>query len=75
MLGEPHPTTFIDQGVQGFELRLTAGRTVDPLRAHHLAEHLLRPPLTTPHVSRGGTREGRGRLLPAEAETPLTGLP
>ncbi len=55
---------YTDQGEHTFTLRLLPGRGLRPHDAHHLADGLTRPPVATPHVSRGGTGGPRASLLP-----------
>jgi alpha-mannosidase len=54
---------YLDQGEQGFTLRIACGADVGRADAARLADALLRPPLATPHVGRGGTAPHRGQWL------------
>ena len=56
-----HP--YIDQGVQRFTVRLLAGSRLGAQTGYRLADGLTRAPVTTPHVSRGGTWAQSGSLL------------
>jgi len=58
---------YTDQGEHTFTLRLLAGPAVGPRDAQLLADGLLRPPVVTPHVSRGGAGPHRASLLPLES--------
>ena len=60
---------YVDRGEQRFTLRLHAGREMSRRDAHLLAETLLRPPIATPHVSRGGDAPWRGQWLDARVST------
>jgi alpha-mannosidase len=62
---------YIDQGEQGFTLRLMAGRDLSRCDAARAAEALLRPPVATPHVSRGGQAAWRGQWLDARVTTSM----
>jgi len=58
---------YTDQGEHTFTLRMLAGPDVGARAAHRLADDLLRPPVVTPHVSRGGAGPHRASLLPLES--------
>ncbi len=58
---------YTDQGEHAFTLRLLAGPRVGPRDAHLLADDLLRPPVVTPHVSRGGNGPHHASLIPLES--------
>jgi alpha-mannosidase len=66
---------FADQGRQSFTIRLLAGSRIGAPDAYRLAEELLRPPVVTPHVARGGDQPWRGELFAIGARsTALTWL-
>ena len=46
---------FVDQGEQSFNIKILAGPAIGASAAHSLADDLLRRPVATPHVARGGT--------------------
>ena len=54
---------YLDQGEQGFSIRIAAGSTVTRKDAMRLANELLCPPVATPHVSRGGKAAHRGQWM------------
>jgi alpha-mannosidase len=65
----------MDQGEQQFTLRLQAAPDLNRAAAARLAGQLLRPPVTTPHVARHGTRPWRGQFLDIAATgADITGL-
>ena len=69
----PHRT--MDQGEQRFSLLLQAAPDLSRGDAWRLADALLRPPVVTPHVSRGGERPWRGQWLrPWAATSAITAL-
>jgi alpha-mannosidase len=59
----------MDQGEQRFTIRVQAAPDLSRRDAWRLADALLRPPVITPHVSRGGDRPWQGQWLRAQAET------
>ena len=59
----------MDQGEQRFTILVQAARDLTRRDAWRLADALLRPPVVTPHVSRGGDRPWRGQWLHARAAT------
>jgi alpha-mannosidase len=59
----------MDQGEQRFTIRVQAGPDLSRRDAWRLADALLRPPVVTPHVSRGGERPWHGRWLRAQTAT------
>jgi len=59
----------MDQGEQRFRLALQAAPDLSRRDAWRLADALLRPPIVTPHVSRGGTAPWRGQWLRPQAAT------
>src|SRR5262249_58150687 len=63
----PHRT--MDQGEQRFSVVLQAAPALSRLAAWRLADALLRPPVVTPHVSRGGGQPWRGQWLRPRAAT------
>jgi len=65
----------MDQGEQRFSLLLQAAPDLSRGDAWRLADALLRPPVVTPHVSRGGERPWRGQWLrPWAATSAITAL-
>ena len=54
---------YLDQGEQGFTIRIAAGSTVTRKDAMRLANELLCPHVATPHVSRGGKAAHRGQWM------------
>jgi alpha-mannosidase len=60
---------WMDQGEQRFTIHIHAGSDLSRRDAHRLADALLRPPLVTPHVSRGGDRPWCGQFLCARSAT------
>ena len=63
--------TYTDQGTQEFTLRLRAGTAITATDAYRLADDLLRAPVVTPHVSRGGSAAHSATLLPVTAHSSL----
>ena len=59
----------MDQGEQRFRISLQAAPDLSRLDAWRLADALLRPPVITPHVSRGGKKPWRGQWLRTAAAT------
>ena len=59
----------MDQGEQRFTIRVQGGPDLSRCDAWRLADALLRPPVVTPHVSRGGDRPWLGQWLRAQAAT------
>ncbi|WMS41435.1 glycoside hydrolase family 38 C-terminal domain-containing protein [Acuticoccus sp. MNP-M23] len=59
---------YMDQGEQAFTINLFAAPKVSRKEAFALAETLNKPLVTTPHVSRGGTRAHTGQWLAVEAD-------
>ncbi len=59
----------MDQGEQRFKMTLQAAPDLSRRDAYRLADALLRPPVVTPHVSRGGERPWRGQWLRTAAAT------
>jgi len=65
VLPEGASPRWMDQGEQQFSLRIGVGGTRrDAMR---LADELLKPPVVTPHVARGGTAPARGQWLQVES--------
>ena len=66
---------FQDQGAHSFTIRMQAGSDVGAVDAYGLAEELLRPPVVTPHLARGGRQPWRAGLFAIQARsTVLTWL-
>jgi alpha-mannosidase len=59
----------MDQGEQRFTIRVQAAAGLSRCDAWRLADALLRPPVITPHVSRGGDQPWRGQWLRTQAAT------
>jgi len=65
----------MDQGEQRFRILLRAAPDLSRRDAWRLADALLRPPVITPHVSRGGDQPWRGQWLrTAAASSTVTDL-
>ncbi len=62
------PCRTMDQGEQCFTLRIQGAPGLGRRDALRMAQHLLRPPVTTPHVARTGTRPWRGQWLEVQTE-------
>ncbi len=62
---------YLDQGEQRFVLRIEAGASRSRAEAARLADALMRPLVSTPHVSRGGTAPHQGQWLEADGGTIL----
>jgi alpha-mannosidase len=60
---------YMDQGEQRFRISLQAAPDLSRRDAWRLADSLLRPPVVTPHVSRGGQKPWRGKWLQTETTT------
>lgn len=56
---------FMDQGPQEFTLRLLAGDHLDTEAVTGAAEQMVKPPVDTPHVGRGGKAAHSGQWLRA----------
>jgi alpha-mannosidase len=54
---------YLDQGEQGFTIRIAVGPGMSRKNAMRLANELICPPVATPHVSRGGKAPHRGQWL------------
>jgi alpha-mannosidase len=63
------PYRHMDQGEQRFTIQVHAARDLSRRDAWRMADALTRPPVVTPHVSRGGDREWRGQWFHARTET------
>jgi alpha-mannosidase len=59
----------MDQGEQRFIIRVQAAPDLSRCDAWRLADALLRPPVVTPHVSRGGDQPWQGQWLHTQAAT------
>jgi alpha-mannosidase len=59
----------MDQGEQRFTIHVQAAPVLSRRDAWRLADALLRPPVVTPHVSRGGDRPWHGQWLRAQTAT------
>jgi alpha-mannosidase len=59
----------MDQGEQRFTIRMQAAPDLSRRDAWRLADALARPPVITPHVSRGGDRPWQGQWLRTRAVT------
>jgi alpha-mannosidase len=64
-----HRYRYMDQGEQRFRITLQAAPDLSRRDAWRLADALLRPPVITPHVSRGGDQPWRGQWLRTTAAT------
>jgi alpha-mannosidase len=62
------PYRTMDQGEQSFILRIQGAPDLTRRDAFRMTQHLLRPPVVTPHVARTGTRPWRGQWLEVQAE-------
>ena len=62
------PYRTMDQGEQSFILRIQGAPDFARRDALRMAQHLLRPPVITPHVARTGTRPWRGQWLEVHTE-------
>jgi alpha-mannosidase len=66
---------YLDQGEQLFTLRIQAAPVLTRRQAMALADGLLKPPVVTPHVSRGGEAPHQGQWLAVEtASAAVTAL-
>ncbi len=54
---------YLDQGEQSFTILIQASAELTPSEAHRLADTLLKPPVATPQVARGGASAKRGSWL------------
>jgi alpha-mannosidase len=59
----------MDQGEQCFKVWVQAGAEMSRRDAWRLADALLRPPVITPHMSRGGDQPWQGRWLHTQSTT------
>ena len=69
VLAEGVPYAFMDQGPQTFTVRIQAGDRLSRTDAARLADDLLQPSVSTPHVGRGGTATWCGQWLEARVAT------
>ena len=63
----------MDQGEQSFTIELFGAPEISRCAAATLAEHLNKPLIVTPHVSRSGTAAHKGQWFTATAETSVIG--
>lgn len=59
---------YLDQGEQVFAIRIQAGDDVSRAEAMRLSDELLKPPVATPHVGRGGSKPHSGQWLDVTSE-------